>query len=809
MKRGFEIRHIECSLTMRRMKREKKYSLLILGIAILTCLLLQVAFQLSFGLRNTLIEYRRNIYGEWDRILLCADRSSRDAVNGNPFLAYKGEISIYGVLAGDYLENQQSNIGTMDRSALALGRIRLQDGRFPESETEIAMEASMLSALGYDCESAVGKDISLEILPSVSFPGDETARTCIYTLCGIIKDYQVNWDISTRHRLPTGIVTEEGARKIGSALQTHILIKAKPGKETVYKDLENSRNISCEIVENTTNTGNLITENIPYEQYLEHIRLLAAVAAICILFTVISHSVSTRKDSWELLHALGMERQQIYRMIFWEALLYACISVSAGTLCGILVYKAAVPVFRLITDYEFSRLISLRAALYGVSNCFLIIVISYSFSCMRIYTILKGGSDRRKKYKRKRSDSISSFTPLSITWHHWKHVPFRKALQIFLLSTAVLTVGFGILEIKERLHYMTIFRQSTGNGYFLNTDSSYGTAAAGISKSLVLTLSQIAGVDSVEPYYNSNTPSWNVDFTVDMTGYSDTRYMQEVLNTEQHFNQNAAMDRIHLNILGAERWEDMQRFTENLSDGIVTKDDFDRGDFCILLLSPLKKTAEGYLGSIAEDDIRDSFLTEHTIRTGDLLKIACRRSGADVLEKEIRVTGILRTLPDDALHSPLPGGSGISILAGSGFWKEFQIEAVEHSFQTVRVLVSEEARALDTEKHILRALRRYPAVTVNNYHQEYQQMQQEFYTFCGMFFVFASFYLIFVWVLLSRMLAAEAQDREKTTDILLALGMEPGLIRRIRRKDIELSVALSCTAGAVFLILYYLIIYKL
>ena len=51
--------------------------------------------------------------------------------------------------------------------------------------------------------------------------------------------------------------------------------------------------------------------------------------------------------------------------------------------------------------------------------------------------------------------------------------------------------------------------------------------------------------------------------------------------------------------------------------------------------------------------------------------------------------------------------------------------------QIVKILVSDDADAYDTEGHILSILKQGTAVNVQNNHEEYKKIRQELYSFIG------------------------------------------------------------------------------
>lgn len=816
------IRNIERNLSLKRIKNQRKYSAMILCIAVLACLLMQIGFQMTAGIQETFGEARKEIYGEWGRILLETDPKSERLVNENPFIEKKGSIQIYGVLEGDYWETKQSNIGSMDETAWELGRFKLREGRLPQSEDEIAMEYSMLAALGY--EERLGEEIRLRIVPSTAFSHEEETKELVYTLCGIIKDYQVNWEISSRHRLPTGLVTREGGERIGNVLEKHMLIRSRKGEESVYEELAANDAVSCQVEENS-NKGVLATDNIPFERFFDNIRLFIAGAAVCILFLAISRSIDAREDFWSFLHALGMEKRQMYRMIGWEAGLYCLISTVLGTVGGLIGYKGILPVFEKIMGKSMVEQLSRRAAINGVLCSILIMGVSYFFSGVRLNRILRKEEGKKQtNVKKRRAYPVSRFTPLSVVMHRWRYAGRRKALQILLLASALVMAGIGVMEAKSKDDDLNMYRHMTGNGYFLSTETIPNLS--GIRTKAIRSLEQIAGVESVETYRTSGKET----FTIDLSGHSDSKYFKEVVKTEQAYREDASINQVSLSVLGVNQWENLERFTRNLSEGTISQNDFESGDFCILCLPPLEKIdldvdgngpKQMYMDNAVEEEFQESFLTENEIKVGDFLNITrwedeskLQEEGEQIQEitertpmttERIRVDGILRTSKWEDIRSPYPGGAGIHIIAGAGFWEKFLIHDAGESCPYVRVNVSDEAEVFDTEEHILREVKTMGAVDFTNYHQGYEQERQNLYSFVGTYSIVAVFYLILISIVLYQMLEAEAHERKRDIQTFRALGMEEGFLVKMKRMERILMGVLAVTGSAAILAVYYLI----
>ena len=111
-----EKRHgIERELSIKRIRSQKKYSILIVSVLLLTCTLIQIGFQMSEGLKAAYIENRKAVYGEWEQVFLDMDEGSVKVAEENPFLAQTGKISIYrrrlsGKPSDEYRDNGRDGV---------------------------------------------------------------------------------------------------------------------------------------------------------------------------------------------------------------------------------------------------------------------------------------------------------------------------------------------------------------------------------------------------------------------------------------------------------------------------------------------------------------------------------------------------------------------------------------------------------------------------------------------------------------------------------------------------------------------------
>lgn len=801
MKENHGIRHIEWNISLQWMKRQKKYCLMVVWVAILACMLMQTGFLITDGISSAVMNQRKNIYGEWEYGLVNMDADSQTLIEDHPFIESKGKIQIYGVLAGSYMDNKQANIGTMDQTAWNIGYLQMLKGHLPENEQEIAMESGMLTALGYQGEP--GEKITLNIVTTTAYQNDMVGKAYTYTLCGVIKDYQVNWDICNRNRFPTGIVTKAGAERIGSPLESHMLIRADKG-DSVYEDLKKSDKLTCGMEENAKWNQDVVKQ-MPYIGFLQAIRVVIAVAAACVLYLMVSHSVQKRQEMWKILDALGMEKKQMYQILIFEACACYLIASITGMGLGTLTYLAAMKGWEKILGYPLAAKVTGKAYAGTLLYSFFVFSFSYFFSCMKLNKFRKGGTDRQKIKLSKRKNQITRLTPLSMVLCDWNYRKLRKGIQILLIASVLVMCGTGYLEIRSDWEELARDRQYTGNGYMLNVQPDSNTQ--GISKLTVQTLSQIEGVESAEAYYSTDSDERNeTEYTIDLSEYKQSPYIEKILETEQLFKENVNAHNISFHALGVTRWEDLQRFLADVQEGTVTREEFESGNFCILVLSPLREQddMEGiYLPWYIKEMVKDSDIQESQIKAGDQLSVTYHGK-KEVQTKQIRVNAILRASSEKNIHPPYPASSGICAVTGKNFWKQYGINTVDDYCEKVRILLDDTADAYDAETHILSCVKKAGNIDLINYHEEYAGRQQTCYSVTGTFIIFGIFYLIMVVIVVSQLLEAERQDKARNHQILYALGMEDAFFKKMRCIEVVLECGIALVLGVAVLISYYM-----
>lgn len=204
------------SLAVQGIGRKKRSSLLLFAVLLLSFAFAIISLIVTGSIRKTNEEYRYDTFGTWYGAIPNGWESDEAFLRKQTWLDELGITKSYGTIQA--LSSGSTSIGVMDETFLRIGRISLQDGRFPENAGEIAMEADLLSALGYNY--TLGQEITFTVAVPAGGTDIEVART--FTLCGIIQEYTDLWtrpnNLNMRP-LNSAMITQEAAELLLQSAQ--------------------------------------------------------------------------------------------------------------------------------------------------------------------------------------------------------------------------------------------------------------------------------------------------------------------------------------------------------------------------------------------------------------------------------------------------------------------------------------------------------------------------------------------------------------------------------------------------------------
>lgn len=340
------------NLAIQGIKGRKSSSILLLTVLSLSFMVAVLSISVTESMNKTNEEYRYDTYGTWYGAIISGKEGDEAFLKESEWLDECGITKCYGVVSSG---GNTVGIGTMDDTFREIGRIHLQDGAFPEKEDEIAMEASVLSGLGYDYE--LGQEITLDIGFRAGSEIVYARKT--YTLCGVLKAYTQLWEKFSdgKTALNGAVVTEEAGEtllflrdeiidernaqavreseengtEIADLLTPDEIVPryyftVKPGREEEMKQqvneyLSETRNAPVSVLVNEmAYSGQSAAYSYTYVTLTYVVTLLA-------VFCIYTIQMQRQVRQIALFRSIGITRRQLRRMSLYETL---CISIPAA-----------------------------------------------------------------------------------------------------------------------------------------------------------------------------------------------------------------------------------------------------------------------------------------------------------------------------------------------------------------------------------------------------------------------------------------------------------------------------------------------
>lgn len=172
------------------LRRRRKSTLLLFAVLMLSFAFSALSLSVTESMARTSEDARLDTYGRWQAAIANASSLDEEFLHSQPWLGELGVTKCLGLVDGD------AGIGTVDDAFTALGRIRLQAGRMPQAEDEVAIEAGLLHRLGYDF-TLLDQVVTLPV--TVYTRNKQPLRVDIdFKLVGVIHGYTQVWTVNHR-----------------------------------------------------------------------------------------------------------------------------------------------------------------------------------------------------------------------------------------------------------------------------------------------------------------------------------------------------------------------------------------------------------------------------------------------------------------------------------------------------------------------------------------------------------------------------------------------------------------------------------
>ena len=229
--------------------------------------------------------------------------------------------------------NTKLYVGSMTDDFMKQGRIRLAEGRMPETSDEITMDWNTLLKLGYEGE--LGQKVTINYYENDNINSDKGRLSATFTLVGILNNYTNIWQDGKN--IPGAIVTEERLKEFKCTIYNIYIYPFKDSVRTqdyanVYKKIK-------EDVKSQTVYNAAVYDYSPWKSKTVYAYMYIVVMVIGILalsYQLIEYR-NTRRKSYNMFRQMGMTKAGIRKMYITEN---AFILIPAGII-GVLLALAA------------------------------------------------------------------------------------------------------------------------------------------------------------------------------------------------------------------------------------------------------------------------------------------------------------------------------------------------------------------------------------------------------------------------------------------------------------------------------------
>lgn len=325
---------------LRYRKRRTLFLFLVLTLSF-GFILLSLSLERSMSYTNQ--EFRFDHYGEWYLSIPNGMESDSRWLAGQDWARQVGRMETLGYVQ---TSGGEIGLGTLDQDMIQVGRLTLEDGRWPQAEHEIVMEADALLEIGYS--ASTGQTIQLTVTLPTADGWVQTRQE--YLLCGILREYSDLWTQGAepdQQFLISAMVSEAEASRLEAAAAEqggtllpslqYFILTPRPQQEEAVSDLDDW--LSSPARNGQPAVSHAYQNLVAYETdwnglssgiYTWLVALVAVAAVLCIYLMQLPQELI----GFGTLRSIGMTRSQLAGMLAMEALMLCLPAALLGTGLG-------------------------------------------------------------------------------------------------------------------------------------------------------------------------------------------------------------------------------------------------------------------------------------------------------------------------------------------------------------------------------------------------------------------------------------------------------------------------------------------
>lgn len=385
------------SLAVEGTLHKRKNSILVFLVLLTTFSFAIVSLSLVGSINQTNAQFRLNTYGQWYFAIPSGVDEDTAWLQGQDWVKKLGISKNYGILR---LSSGQAGFGTLDEEMMELGRLTLDSGSLPKCDNEIALEADVLNALGYDY--TLGQEVTMSI--DVPYKDKNISVERTYILCGVLHEYSNLWLLNRNkdsRLLVSAVVTDNAAESVLNSARecittpsNRLLVDSIPqffleveqesrktAKDAINSFLASTRTEDfgdSQVCENTAAYPDMEAKDYNnFYVYMIAVITLSAVLCVSVM------QLPNESHRFTVLRSIGITKPQLALLITEETLLLSAPAVLTGIPCGsgltwlalrLMLYSGSVPIQVAIPFEALGTVILLWLAAVVVSRTALFLV---------------------------------------------------------------------------------------------------------------------------------------------------------------------------------------------------------------------------------------------------------------------------------------------------------------------------------------------------------------------------------------------------------------------------------------------------
>lgn len=466
------------------------------------------------------------LYGFFDAVLFDNQDNQINSINNIISSDQTGSMQLIGTIeTGD---KQSISFGTVDESFIKSASFELSKGRFPQTNSEIAIEQSAYDR--YYSSTDIGQTIKLQVVTRSSNGTQQTEMS--FKLVGIIENYSQLWNqLAKISRTDSNLYFTLDAFILPDAISSEVL-SIKKAYSIYFLNGQNSERILNDLMNRLKNPYSLM--NNPYkadylvssqdQSFLYYLVPIMMILTVMLILNAYSQNLIERKRLSRTLMTIGMQTSQLFKVQLFYALLMTLIALPIGLLLGL--FLSYISLLFISQSYNVPFVFNYSPSMLGFSA----VIIAVSSIVASLVPAINSSSEKwhsdspEKKFRQKALNtqnkiSVEKFTrkrlqhpSLTIAMRILKKHRFRSITTGLTIIAAMTLFAFLMANIKGE---MDLLNRNIGSDFSIYYSGN--AEQSNISSETIAAIGRLSGVKKIEAkkldytyqlYLESETPNY-------------------------------------------------------------------------------------------------------------------------------------------------------------------------------------------------------------------------------------------------------------------------------------------------------------